>query len=93
MVSDCPLTSAAGQDHGPELPLLLDLSQDPFVEARLLRWRRGEAALCDLTRRGGKSPKLINTYEKVDERENYNWSLTQEDPGGHVAHCSYSGSA
>lgn len=49
------LTSGAGQHHGPELPLLLDLSQDPVMEALLLRGRRGEAALGHLTRRSNQT--------------------------------------
>lgn len=51
MVSDFPLTSGTGQDHRPELSLLLDLSQDLVMEGLLLHGRRREAALRNLSRR------------------------------------------
>lgn len=44
------LTSGAGLNHRPELPLLLDLGQDPVVERLLLGWGGREAALWNLIR-------------------------------------------
>lgn len=62
------LTSGAGLDHRPELPLLLDLRQDPVVEAGLLGRRRTEAALGNLGARDIHATKQRGQTLKNDVR-------------------------
>lgn len=60
--------------HGAELPLLLDLGQNPVVEGLLLWGRRGEAALRHLR----TSNQITSLFTGVDDVE---WAEQFADSG------------